>query len=96
MCPGMIVEKQSIAKGFVLLNVDEKSYGIIEAWEDSEYSSESVEAVIASGTKIRCKTFIWNRAIVKEGWSNKEFRNNGLQEYIKVDIPAFIDSFNKK
>lgn len=87
--PGMMRKEGAIAKGAILMNIDEDSLNIIRSWEGDDYDEYNVDVDTEEGVQ-QCITFLWNSDALDEAWSNKDFLENHLQYYLEKDIPNFL------
>lgn len=89
--PGLTKKSDSVAKGFVLHDVDDISFETIKTWEGDDYTL--VEVMPDDGAHGICYTYLWNSEIKDKPWDNKEFRKKHMQWYLSVDIPNFLDKY---
>jgi len=90
--PGMVVKKDTEARGFILSDVDEESIAVIDVWETNDYIAKQV---IPKESKEACSAYIWKGDITGEPWSDEEYLNNHLQQYLETDIPNFLKNYQK-
>lgn len=87
--PGMIASKNGKTKGFILKNLDDKSFSIIDKWEDDTYDRVVID--LASGLKF--VTYIWSKPELLEGlWSNDEFRRTNMKQCAEKWIPKELSA----
>lgn len=91
--PGMVADKNDIAIGQLLYDVDQKSLDIINEWEDVGYKRVQVIANCVSGTQ-QAITYVWDHSASKEKWDKDHFRKQYLDEYISNYIPEFNASLS--
>ncbi len=87
--PGMVREKSSMAKGQILLNIDNEALRTICEWEGCSYKLIDV----TPGDFLQdCVSFLWLGDTLGEEWSNETFRQESLNWYLETDIPNFLRS----
>lgn len=85
--PGMIPSKDVSTEGFVLYDVDEKSYNKILIWEGDDYKPVDVKIVLVNA-EIVASTYIWkHRSLLVGKWSNNNYRLGHMNQCIKECIP---------
>lgn len=90
--PGMVASDGAIARGQLVLDVDDISLQMITEWEGSDYTATSVTVKLEDGNSVKCLTFVWNGSVLEEPWDNLRFREEALAWYLETDIPAFLAS----
>lgn len=95
--PGLIADDGKIVEGFVLLDVDDKTFNLIKDWEDSREYVEVIVNVIVDGKQLQAKTFAYISPnsitqITNDDWDRDSFETDSLEDYVKVRIPKYLKS----
>lgn len=88
--PGLAISNGTTALG-KLIEIDEKSYAIISAWEDVEYSPIEITVSVYSD-QIKAFTFLHTTTDeqLSKIWDEENFTDNHLEDYVKNRIPKFL------
>ena len=90
--PGLTKSTDGIAEGFIVLNIDRRTYKILKDWENTEYITRKVK-VLQYGGLIKATTFVYNSSnLTNTDWDKSNFQQNYLLEFIHNEVPLPMQS----
>lgn len=92
--PAAVIDKNSQISGKLIMDLDEDSLRIIEAFESQKYfDEEKYKKLTLEGNII---IFIWEAKLNSTSdWTAEEFREKHLEYYLSKKIPKFLEEYNK-
>jgi gamma-glutamylcyclotransferase (GGCT)/AIG2-like uncharacterized protein YtfP len=94
--PAVIPCSDALVDGKILLDVDERSFQLLQFFEGEEYEETSIQIESADGLT-NATVFVWRGKLelLPNDWDEQHFAENSLTEYVQLVAPATIEEFER-